>query len=126
MALFKVLPIELSKLASVVHPPFQLTRWGVLQRSILAVGEIEESKRGGRRGYRQKVTQLTQGVEQGNYMDQEPCVLESEFGFSSFLLDAYKPYYFRLVLFPVWIASDAETVVESRPKDQSRGLLHLL
>ena len=85
MALFNVLPIELSKLASVVRPPFQLTRWGVLQRSILAVGEIEESKRGGRRGYRQKVPQLTQGVEQGNYIDQEPCVLESEFDYTASL-----------------------------------------
>ena len=94
-----------------------------------------KSKRGGPRGYKQKVTHLVKGIESGHYIDQEPYVLESGFNYAKdwgfrVLLDVYNPHYYRPES-PIWVAeSDVEEteaerpkpkLLESRPKSKARA-----
>ena len=92
-----------------------------------------KSRRGGPRGYKQKVTHLVKGIEEGHYVDQEPYICETgwqyakDWGFTV-VLDVYNPHYYKPES-PIWVAeSDTEEaqrpkpkLLESRPKTKARA-----
>ena len=92
-----------------------------------------KSRRGGPRGYKQKVTHLVKGIEEGHYVDREPYICETgwqyakDWGFTV-VLDVYNPHYYKPES-PIWVAeSDTEEaqrpkpkLLESRPKTKARA-----
>ena len=71
------------------------------------------------------MTHLVKGIEQGHYIDQEPCVLDTGFSYASdwgftVVLDVYNPHYYKPDS-PVWVVeSDAEEEAEvARPTSSS-------
>ena len=92
-----------------------------------------KSKRGGPRGYKQKVAHLVKGIEEGHYVDREPYICETgwqyakDWGFTV-VLDVYNPHYYKPES-PIWVAeSDTEEaqrpkpkLLESRPKTKARA-----
>ena len=105
---------------------------------------MTKSRRGGKRGYQQKVTRIVKGLEENHYVDKEPYVSETGFRYASdwgftVLLDVYNPHYYKPDS-PVWVAeSDAEeekaevarpssssarpklVLLESRPKTKAKA-----
>ena len=94
---------------------------------------LVKSKRGGPRGYKQKVTHLVKGIEEGHYVDREPYICETgwqyakDWGFTV-VLDVYNPHYYKPES-PIWVAeSDTEEaqrpkpkLLESRPKTKAKA-----
>ena len=82
---------------------------------------LVKSKRGGPRGYKQKVTHLVKGIEEGHYVDREPYICETgwqyakDWGFTV-VLDVYNPHYYKPES-PIWVAeSDTEEAQRPKPK----------